>query len=441
MPTFNPPSTDGIADIDCADFEVGTVSLRIYAFDDNGTTPDYGEVVVEVQDNMGHCDDGGSGNVAGLIADQDDVVLDNVSVTLTGAMEITATTDVNGQFSFAGLPLGADYTVQPAYDAEVNLRNVKSSDLVAMIGQILGASSFDSPYDFVAADVNGDMDLNIFDVINVSQVILGQVDLFDGGESWLFVEANATINVANPYAATFPEVYNANNLAGNVTANFVAVEVGNPFGVSSRTALNLQADDAILEAGQTHTIVLDGTALAAFQGTLELGAGLELIGAEYTGEGSMNLNRAGEGLIAIALRDNATVSLEVRATTTVTLSEELTLTGAITVREGVGANGVGNGLGLAFNTSSAPATAQNLLHQNTPNPVRMETVIRFELAAAAPATLTLRDTAGRLISVQEIDATAGLNKVELTNIKASGVLTYTLTAGAFTASKKMVVVK
>jgi hypothetical protein len=104
----------------------------------------------------------------------------------------------------------------------------------------------------------------------------------------------------------------------------------------------------------------------------------------------------------------------------------------------VRANGIGNGLGLAFNTELAPATAQNVLHQNTPNPVHLETVIRFELA---PATLTLRDAAGRLISVQEIDATAGLNTVELTNIKTSGVLTYTLTAGAFTASKKMVVVQ
>jgi hypothetical protein len=449
VPTFNPPSTNGIDDIDCADFEAGTVSVRIYAFDNNGTAPDYCEVVLEVQDNMGHCDDGESGSVAGLIADQDDVALDNVSVTLTGGTDVTTTTDVNGQFRFTGLPLGADYTVQPVLDAVVNLRNVKSSDLVVMISQILGTSTFDSPYDFVAADVNRDMELNIFDVVNASQVILGQVDVFEGGATWVFVEANATINVATPYAATFPEVYNANNLAGNVNADFVAVEVGNPFGISSRTLLNLQADDATLEAGQTHTIVLDGTVLAAFQGTLELGDGLELIVAEYTGKGGMNLNRAGEGLIAIALRDNAKVSLEVRATTTVTLSEQLTLTDAITVREGVGANGVSNGLGLAFNDSFAPAFAQpsetaakrNVLHQNTPNPARLETVIRFELATAGAATLTLRDAAGRLISVQEIDAAAGLNTIELTNINAFGVLTYTLKAGTFTASKKMVVVK
>jgi hypothetical protein len=104
-------------------------------------------------------------------------------------------------------------------------------------------------------------------------------------------------------------------------------------------------------------------------------------------------------------------------------------------------NGTSNALDLAFNADFAPATAQNVLHQNTPNPTREETVIRFELAAAAPATLTLRDAAGRLISVQEIDGATGMNVVELTNIKASGVLTYTLTSGDFTASKKMVVVK
>jgi hypothetical protein len=308
------------------------------------------------------------------------------------------------------------------------------------IGQILGTASFASAYQFVAADVNQDGSFDVFDVLAGQRAILGLVDGFAGG-NWFMVEAGSEINMNNPYAVAFPEVFNANNLQGSVTANFVAVEKMNLTGVTGRVAQLLNVDDAQLESGQTRTILLDGTHLAGFQGTIELAAGLELISAELVGEGGLNLNRAGEGLIAVLLREAGAVSLEVRATTSSLVSELISLSDAVTVREGVALNGTSNALDLAFNADFAPATAQNVLHQNTPNPVRMETVIRFELAAAAPATLTLRDVTGRLISIQEIDATAGLNAVELTNIKASGVLTYTLTAGAFTASKKMVVVR
>ncbi|WP_026232114.1 T9SS type A sorting domain-containing protein [Neolewinella persica] len=444
VPRYNPPTTNGVTDIDCDDFVNGTVNVRIYAFDNNGTTPDFCSVVVEVQDNAGHCAGNATGDLSGQIATFNNESLRNVTVSLTGnnGADMETTTNVSGAFSFTNLTLGGDYTVQPDFDAPVNLRNVKSSDLVKMISVILGTESFDSPYDYVAADVNRDRYLDIFDVLNTSKLILGQIDQFAGGASWVFVPTGTVINAADPYRTAFPEVYNVNDLAATLrNVNFVAIEIGNPFNIGGRSSANLQVQDTKLNAGQMHTIVLDGTALAAFQGTLELGAGLELISAEYTGEGGINLNRAGEGMIAIALRDNAKISLEVRATTAVRLSEALVLTDAITVLEGVSANGLSNGLGLAFNAEVAPAAALNVLYQNMPNPVVSTTVIRFELAAAAPATLTLRDAAGRLVSVQKIDAAAGLNVVELTDIKASGVLTYTLTAGEFTASKKMVVVK
>jgi hypothetical protein len=269
------------------------------------------------------------------------------------------------------------------------------------------------------------------------------VDGFDGGASWVFVEANATINVANPYAATFPEVYNANNLAGNVTANFVAVEVGNPFGVSSRTAQGLNADDVQLEAGQTHTLVLDGSALAAFQGTIELAAGLELVAADYTGEGAINLNLAAEGMIAVALRDNATLSLEVRATQAGLLSELVSLTDAITVREGVTAAGISNGLALNF-TGVVATDMVNRLEQNAPNPVADVTTIAYTLATAGQVTLNIQDVQGRTIMVRELEGVAGRN-VTTVNVNelgtATGIFSYTLTAGDFSATKKMVVVR
>ena len=81
-PRFNPPATNGISDIDCDDFAAGTVSVRVYAFDDNGSTPDYCEVIIEVQDNMGHCDTGSNGNTRGDEDGRDPGVFADPSIQL-----------------------------------------------------------------------------------------------------------------------------------------------------------------------------------------------------------------------------------------------------------------------------------------------------------------------------------------------------------------------
>ncbi|MFK8161570.1 MAG: T9SS type A sorting domain-containing protein, partial [Lewinella sp.] len=445
VPSFDPPATNGIDDIDCDDFEAGTVSVRVYAFDDNGSTPDYCEVIIEVQDNRGWCD-GSSGDLSGFIGNDNDEMMGNVEVTLTGAngMDETSMTNAGGAFNFTNLPLGGDYTVQPTYDAPVNLLEVKSSDMVDIIGNILGTTQFDSPYDYVAADVNGDREVSIFDVIEISQMILGQRDVFSIGTNWVFVTADTEIDINNPYGAAFPQVYNANDLTGSLrNVNFVASELGNTFNLAGRSAQSLNADDVQLEAGQTHTLVLDGSALAAFQGTIELAAGLELVTADYAGEGAINLDRAAEGMIAVALRDNATLSLEVRATQAGLMSELVSLTDAITVREGVTAAGISNSLSLNF--SGVIETGMvNSLEQNTPNPVADVTKIAYTLATAGQVTLNIQDVQGRTIMVRELEGVAGRN-VTTVNVNelgaATGILSYTLTAGDFSATKKMVVVK
>jgi len=112
---FDPPATNGVNDITCAD--VGDLSVRVYAFDANGSTPDYCEVVVQVQDNANHCG-GSTGDLSGLIATPNDEAMGGVTVelTATNGMQQTTTND-NGIFAFENLTLGGDYTVQPSYDA------------------------------------------------------------------------------------------------------------------------------------------------------------------------------------------------------------------------------------------------------------------------------------------------------------------------------------
>jgi hypothetical protein len=431
----------GIDDIDCDDFENGTVSVRVYAFDDNGSAPDYCEVIVEVQDNMGHCDDS-MGSLFGLITTQNGEAVEGVEISLTSSVDMdeTAMTNAEGTYRFTGLPLNADYTVQPVFDALFNAQNIRASDLVVGISHLLGRVLFADAYQFVAADVNEDGSFDVFDILAGQRAILGLDDGFTGG-NWFFVEVNTVIDMSDPYGVAFPEVFNTNDLQGTVDAGFVAVEKMNLTGATGRVTQLLNVDDAQLEGGQVRTILLDGTHLAGFQGTIELAAGLELISAELVGEGGLNLNRAGEGMIGVLLREGGVVRLQVRATTSGLVSGLISLSDAVTVREGVALNGISNALDLAFNPDFAPAAAANMLLQNTPNPVIDEATIHFILASAGPATLTLRDVAGRVLSTRKVEAIAGLNRLELTNLTTAGVITYTLTAGEFSATKKMVVVK
>ncbi|MEL6833466.1 MAG: T9SS type A sorting domain-containing protein [Bacteroidota bacterium] len=68
----------------------------------------------------------------------------------------------------------------------------------------------------------------------------------------------------------------------------------------------------------------------------------------------------------------------------------------------------------------------------------------FNLPEDAEATLTISDASGRVLTVLRGDYAAGYNTVNVTKDMvqgASGVLSYTITAGEYTTTKKMVAVK
>ncbi|MBC6996017.1 hypothetical protein H9S92_17745, partial [Lewinella lacunae] len=284
-------------DLDC-EVVNQDVPVRVYAVADNGSA-DYCSVIVQVQAFQdGVCGEAGP-NLTGTIATRTDRAMANVAVTLTGegtADQMTMT-DAAGIYYFTDLNMGIDYTVQPEYAVAVNVQDVKTSDIVKITKVILGAEDFDSPYDYLAADVDQNRNLNVLDLVGIQRVILGLDANYVTGESWGFVPAD--VDVSNPYAAAFPEVYNANDLTGSILdADFVAFAYGDVVG-NGRSTASINAADAQLEAGQMHTMEIRGTALAGFQGTIELAAGLELVTASYAGEGAINLNRAGDGLVAV----------------------------------------------------------------------------------------------------------------------------------------------
>ncbi|MEM7575417.1 MAG: T9SS type A sorting domain-containing protein, partial [Bacteroidota bacterium] len=316
-------------------------------------------------------------------------------------------------------------------------------------------------------------DINVLDVVHIRMVIMGQQPTYPNAPSWRFADADYDFgsNAAEWAAANFDEVYNVNDLPGDILgADFYALEMGNVSeGVIASNAQNdddarstaaLTTDNQQLTTGNIYTVAFTAKELYGFQGTLELAAGLELVDVDYhqlTAQ-NVNLDRIAEGLIALSY-DDATASLadfgsssdlaplfslEVRATRNAELSEVLTMTDRITVAEAYPMTGGVANLGLAFNSQDDLQSASELfvLEQNTPNPFRATTQIAFNLPEAGTATLLIQDAIGRTILVREIDGAAGYNQLNLQASDlngAKGVLLYTLTMGDQTATRRMIV--
>ena len=63
----------------------------------------------------------------------------------------------------------------------------------------------------------------------------------------------------------------------------------------------------------------------------------------------------------------------------------------------------------------------------------------LQLVSPGVVHLKIVDVNGKVIRILQRDCEAGLNRFEIKNLDAKGVMYYTLEAGDFSATKKMIV--
>ncbi|MBK7937016.1 MAG: hypothetical protein IPJ82_07925 [Lewinellaceae bacterium] len=166
--------------------------------------------------------------ISGNIKTHNGVAMQNLKVKITGSASATVYTDTLGNYSFANIPVGGNYTITPERDSN-DLNGVSTFDLVLISKHILASELFDSTCKIIASNDNKSTSVTTFDIVEIRKVILGINNAFPNNTSWRFFPAiTAFSNPSNPFMTPLPpESIVISNLQGDYSgADFTAAKTG-----------------------------------------------------------------------------------------------------------------------------------------------------------------------------------------------------------------------
>ena len=456
----------------CADIENGvsdTIEVTIYVWDEEGNS-DFCQTVLILQDNQDVCPNTGNaqGMISGLVADKNaermkdvEVVLESPSMTSTK----TYMTDEEGYFAFPDVAMYEEYHVSAKHNKDP-MNGVSTLDLVLIQRHLLGRETFESPYQYIAADVNNSEGISAGDISELRKMILGVYAEFQKNESWRFVDQDHQFaDVHHPFP--FDEEIDFMSFSQDeMASDFVAVKIGDVSGdaePSGLTGNKTRGGQMVLSFensgvnGSNELIVpikvasIEMSECLALQFTVEYDQSLLELVDLRSGALSItddNVANLGEGkttfswgdIEAVELNEGDLIATAVfEVTSTLDGKSPAVITSSIT--EALAYDKAYN----AYDVSSRSTTTDSrfVLHQNTPNPFRGSTTIAFELPQSVDYNIEIFDMSGKVLKRVDGFGQAGYQSIELdlSQFSESSVLYYQLNTEEYSATKKMVIIE
>jgi HYR domain len=414
--------------------------------------------------------------------------VNNVIVNLTGAAVAATVTNTSGVYNFAVNGIGT-FTITPT-KTDNPMNGVDAADISAIIAHASGGVQITDPCNIIAADVQGNQNIDNNDASAINAAILGHAPS-RALLRWIFVPRNhvftpVSVNPSPVFTTippafwTYPTTVTFTSTGGALPSyNFWGVHRGDVnnstnLGSSSSSAaaegqaMTLMVPDRMLNAGEIIRVpvsVRNFHDLAAYQfafgfdvNQLEYvsvqtdGSALGLNAATNFGDSNADggelrtLWAAGKGR---ALTDDARLFfVQFRVLQSgKRLSQVLRLDGTNLPAKAFDSGLLPQGVVLRFTDSGAPIAVAPAsqggieLMQNRPNPFTDQTTISFVLPQACEARLRIYDLSGRLMMETNKTYTAGYQEetIQLTARQAmGGVYYYELTTPFGKAAKKMI---
>jgi hypothetical protein len=461
---------DQSLEVSCSDITNGVVdsiSVDIFVFDASGNYSTCPATLV-VQDNSDFCPDVNTGTriaIAGNIQTETFEMVDEVMMTIE-ADDITGFPfeymAYDGIYAFPDLDMYTDYSIS-AEKTDGVMNGVSTLDLVLIQKHLLGVQELDSPYKIIAADANDSGSLSAIDLVELRKLILGIYTEFPNNDSWRFVDAKQVFaDASNPFP--FMESIHHNDTDQNMMdADFIAVKIGDvnesvhlnnvTAEVSNRTDNMLALDLATAKVSDKQIrydlSLTDSEELIGMQFTIEYDAAsmsMSELSSDYLNLSEANYSVIQEGKLTFSWSEIDAISVDasnpvlslvfdtnnahndISISSAITNAEAYTMDDSTIVTKGIELN---------------KEEDDFVLHQNSPNPFKTETVIQFQLPQASKATISIFDASGKIFFAKTDDYSKGLNEVIIdgNHLPYSGILYYQLNSYTHTATKKLIVLK
>ncbi len=443
--------------LDCNNLGANQFAIQITSTDDSNTICSNMINLIDPDTRCGSTSM--EATVAGKVFSVNGTAMPDVQMHLTESESKNEITDQFGIYAFDNLPIGSACQVRPENDTNHPV-GVSAYDLVLVMQHILQTKKFTNPYQHIAADVDMNGAINLFDLVEIRSLILYQTTSFGVCPSYRFVEANYQFsNPENPLAENFSEAHFCASVEETmIDLDFISIKMGDIDGTipasltqdiisRSSSSILLSFEDLRLSPGEEtlvniYTEDIDNLASIQFAMGTE---NADLIGIETDASMQKNYNHI-DGRVHFAWTrydeelPRRLLQLRIKSDQSILLSEVLKLD-PITPAVQFSNSGIKNKIKLESMNQSSISTV-NILEQNVPNPFTKSTLIPFYLHHAGVAKIHIYDFAGKEIYHHSESYPQGWHQHEYTASNlAPGIYMYTLQQGNETQTKKMVITR
>ena len=411
--------------------------------------------------------------IAGKIYREDSTPVKFVTVDISPDSLASVITGVTGEYAFDSLVYNRNHTIRPSLDSN-HSGGVNILDVVLIQRHILAKDTLDSPYKWIAADVNRSRTVTVADILDIRRLILGALDSFPNSTSWRFVPVSFKFpdSAANPLTVPFPDSISFTGLKKDTLNNdFIGVKVGD-VNLSKDAQLRAEEPMEIMMANRAfdygEKLVVDVRAsdLGKYAGyQFDLGFDhetLEFVGVEPgdvpgVDRNTFNLNAVAEGHIPTlwyqtgATLRSAENPVLFRLTFNTRRAGEVAR--AIWLNQqgfaGMAVNQAGQAQLIKARYTDA-ALKVDLGKRNAikalgvqPNPFSDQALIRFKLPTDSRTTLSIIDAAGREVYREARNLSAGVQEwtINGNTLGQNGVYHYRILTAYGVLTDKVILTK